>query len=85
MKIKACPFCGCRDRRVGIRRMGGKGYRVVCGACGASGPYVAIKACRDDKMIAQEAARQGWNNRREEQHGHFNHNRIPSPVLYPGA
>lgn len=66
MKIKACPFCGCRDRRVGIRRMGGKGYRVVCGACGASGPYAAIKACRDDKMIAQEAARQGWNNRREE-------------------
>lgn len=66
MKIKACPFCGCRDRRVRIRRMGGKGYRVVCGACGASGPYAAIKAWWDDKMIAQEAARQGWNNRREE-------------------
>lgn len=66
MKIKACPFCGCRDRRVGIRRMGSKGYRVVCGACGASGPYVAIKAWWDDKMIAQDAARQGWNNRWEE-------------------
>lgn len=29
MKIKACPFCGCRDRRVRIRRMGGKGYRIT--------------------------------------------------------
>lgn len=22
VKLEPCPFCGCRDRRVGIRRMG---------------------------------------------------------------
>lgn len=29
VKLEPCPFCGCRDRRVGIRRMGNNGYRVV--------------------------------------------------------
>lgn len=41
--IKSCPFCGNNDRRVGVRRMGNKGYRVICGKCGGSDPYVAIK------------------------------------------
>lgn len=25
-EIKQCPFCGCEDRRVGIRKMGNNGY-----------------------------------------------------------
>lgn len=62
-ELKPCPFCGCRDRRVGIRRMGNKGYRVVCGNCGGCGPYVAIKDWHSDKMIAQSQAKNGWNKR----------------------
>lgn len=34
IKLEPCPFCLCNDRRVVIRRMGKKGYRVVCGRCG---------------------------------------------------
>lgn len=29
VKLEPCPFCGCRDRRVGIRRMGNNGYIEV--------------------------------------------------------
>ncbi len=61
--IKSCPFCGNNDRRVGVRRMGNKGYRVICGKCGGSGPYVAIKDWHDKKMIAQEQAVNEWNRR----------------------
>lgn len=61
--IKSCPFCGNNDRRVGVRRMGNKGYRVICGKCGGSGPYVAIKDWHDKKMIAQEQAINEWNRR----------------------
>lgn len=28
--LKPCPFCGCHDRRVGIRKMGKTGYKVIC-------------------------------------------------------
>lgn len=62
-EIKPCPFCGCHDRRVGIRRMGKKGYKVICGVCGGSGPYIALKDF-DDKMVAQHHARNTWNSRR---------------------
>ena len=63
-KINHCPFCGNNDRRVGIRRMGNKGYKVICGKCGSSGPYVAIKDWHDNKMIAQGQAIDAWNNRK---------------------
>lgn len=62
-KLKPCPFCGCSDRRVGIRRMGNKGYKVVCGNCGGSGPYITIKEWHCDKMIAQGQAIKAWNRR----------------------
>lgn len=60
VELKPCPFCGCHDRRVGIRKMGSKGYKVICARCGGSGPYVKIE---DSKMIAQEEARGAWNRR----------------------
>lgn len=43
--------------------MGNKGYRVICGKCGGSGPYVAIKDWYDKKIIAQEQAVNEWNRR----------------------
>lgn len=61
--MKACPFCGCHDRRVGIRRMGSKGYKAVCGKCGGTGPYISIKEHGGDKMAAQEEAKETWNRR----------------------
>ena len=64
IKLLPCPFCGNNDRRVGIRRMGKKGYKVVCGKCGASGSYVAIKDWHDNKMIAQGQAIKLWNTRK---------------------
>ena len=39
-ELKPCPFCGCHDRRVGVRKMGTKGYKIVCGKCGSTGSYV---------------------------------------------
>lgn len=42
-EIKQCPFCGCGDRRVGIRKMGNNGYRVCCSKCGSLGPHVSVK------------------------------------------
>lgn len=63
IKLKPCPFCGCDDRRVGIRKMGNKGYRVVCGRCGASGPYVLILSVGGSKMEAQDKAKVDWNRR----------------------
>lgn len=61
-KLKACPFCGCRDRRVGIRKMGKKGYKVICAKCGSAGPYVTIGE-HDSKMTAQFQAKEAWNRR----------------------
>ncbi|MCH5304791.1 MAG: Lar family restriction alleviation protein [Ruminococcus sp.] len=61
--LKSCPFCGCSDRRRGIRRQGNNGYRVVCGRCGASGPYVTIKKWHDTKFVAQGQAIKAWNRR----------------------
>lgn len=63
INLKPCPFCGNSDRRVGIRRMGNKGYKIICGNCGAGGPYVAIKDWHDNKMIAQGQAVEKWNMR----------------------
>ena len=60
--IKLCPFCGCHDRRVGVRKMGKAGYKVICSRCGSSGPYVRI-ADFPDKMNAQEEAERAWNRR----------------------
>ena len=62
-ELKRCPFCGCNDRKVGIRRMGNKGYSVVCGKCGGKGPYITIKDWHDNKMIAQNQAIKAWNER----------------------
>lgn len=62
-ELKRCPFCGCSNRKVGIRRMGNGGYSVVCGNCGGKGPYVAIKDWHDNKMVAQGQAIAGWNRR----------------------
>ena len=62
-KLLPCPFCSCNDRRVSVRRMGNKGYKVICGACGGAGPYVAIKVWHDNKMIAQGQAKKLWNTR----------------------
>ena len=61
-ELKPCPFCGNTDRRVGIRRQGNKGYRVICGKCGASGPYAAID---ENKITAQSIAVKAWNRRNE--------------------
>lgn len=61
-KLKPCPFCGCHDRRVGIRKMGKTGYKVICSRCGSSGPYVRI-ADFHDKTDAQEETERAWNRR----------------------
>lgn len=63
IKLKPCPFCGCHDRRVSIRKQGKSGYRVICGNCGAGGSYVAIKEWHDTKMIAHSQAIEAWNRR----------------------
>lgn len=62
-RLKVCPFCGCSDRKVSVRRMGNKGYSVVCGNCGGKGPYITIKEWHDNKMIAQSQAINEWNKR----------------------
>lgn len=61
-ELKPCPFCGCHDRRVGVRKMGNKGYRIICGKCGCAGPYVKIKEF-PNKMDAQGKAKETWNRR----------------------
>lgn len=67
-KFELCPFCGCADRRVSIRRQGSKGYRVICGRCGASGPYVLIDGIdsKENKIIAQVETENAWNHRAEQ-------------------
>ena len=60
--LEPCPFCDCHDRRVGIRKMGKTGYKVICSRCGSSGPYVRI-ADFPDKMDAQEEGKRAWNRR----------------------
>ena len=60
--LKPCPFCGCHDRRVGVRKMGKAGYKMICGRCGSSGPYVRI-ADFPNKMDAQEETKRAWNRR----------------------
>lgn len=62
-KMKPCPFCGCNDRRVGVRRIGNKGYKVICSRCGAAGPYSRIEEF-ESKIEAQEYAVAEWNNRK---------------------
>ena len=61
-ELKPCPFCGCHDRRVGVRKMGTKGYKIICGKCGSAGPYVKIEDFAN-KMDAQEKAKEAWNRR----------------------
>lgn len=60
--LKLCPFCACHDRRVGVRKMGKAGYKVICSKCGSSGPYVRIEDF-PNKMDAQEEAKRAWNRR----------------------
>ena len=62
-ELKQCPFCGCRDRRVGIRRMGSNGYRVCCSRCGSLGPHVSVKEWNGQKEIAQKKAIEKRNER----------------------
>ena len=62
--LRPCPFCGSHDRRVSVRKMGKAGYKVICGKCGGSGPYVRI-ADFPCKMDAQEEARRTWNRRKD--------------------
>ena len=62
-EIKQCPFCGCGDRRVGIRKMGNNGYRVCCSKCGSLGPHVSVKEWNGQKEIAQKKAIEKWNER----------------------
>ncbi len=61
-ELKPCPFCSCHDRRVGVRKMGTKGYKIICGKCGGAGPYVKIEDFAN-KMDAQEKAKEAWNRR----------------------
>lgn len=63
VKLEPCPFCGCRDRRVGIRKMGNNGYRVCCAKCGSLGPHVSVKECNGQKDAAQKEAIGKWNER----------------------
>ena len=60
-RLKPCPFCGCGDRRVGIRRMGNNGYRICCSKCGSLGPHVSVKEWNGQKELAQKEAREKWN------------------------
>lgn len=60
IELNPCPFCGCGDRRVGIRRMGRKGYRIVCARCRAMGPQINI--IDTDKTGAQKMAAEVWNS-----------------------
>lgn len=60
----SCPFCGCDDYRIKLRRQGNKGYRVICGKCGASGPYSPIREWHNNKTIAQNLALSAWNTRK---------------------
>lgn len=61
-ELKPCPFCGCHDRRVGVRKMGNKGYKIVCGKCGSTGSYIRIENFAH-KMDAQKNAKEAWNRR----------------------
>ena len=65
IELKPCPFCGCDDRRIGIRKMGRKGYRVICARCRNMGPQINI--IDNDKMGAQKMAAEAWNRRAGEQ------------------
>lgn len=58
-----CPFCGCNDNKVGVRKIKEKGYKVMCGKCGASSSYITIKEWHSNKMIAQSQAIKAWNSR----------------------
>ena len=61
IELRPCPFCRCNDRRIGIRKMGKKGYRVVCSRCGGIGPQINIMD--NDKIGAQKMAAEAWNRR----------------------
>lgn len=62
-EFKPCPFCGCRDGRIGIRRTGSDGYRVTCARCGCLGPHVSVNKWDGKKEIAQKKAKEKWNER----------------------
>ena len=57
VKLEPCPFCGCRDRRVGIRRMGNNGYRVCCSKCGSLGPHVDVSLDADKLRLSLKTRR----------------------------
>ena len=61
-KLRNCPFCEPHNKRISVRRMGNKGYKVICSNCGAGGPYIAIKDWHSNKMIAQQQAIDAWND-----------------------
>lgn len=42
--------------------MGNKGYKIICGKCGSTGPYVKVEDFAN-KMDAQEKAKEAWNRR----------------------
>lgn len=63
-ELKPCPFCNCPDRRVSIRKQGSKGYRIVCGRCGATGPYSSVLKCTPtSREDARRNAIEAWNRR----------------------
>lgn len=63
-KLKPCPFCGCPDRRVSVRKQGNKGYRVICDRCDAAGPYSGVMACTQGaRENARKNAVETWNRR----------------------
>ena len=45
-----------------VRKMGTKGYKIICGNCGSAGPYVKIGDFAN-KMDAQEKTKEAWNRR----------------------
>lgn len=49
--------------------MGNKGYKIVCGKCGSTGPYIRIENFAH-KMDAQEKVKEAWNRRAKDDDWH---------------